>query len=193
MHLIFCKIELENNFIGETKLKKNLKSYLILFPIAASIVALDQWTKLLIRNTLAFGEIWSPWVWLTPYARVVHWHNTGVAFGMFQNNNFLFAILVSIIALVIIIYYPQLTEGDWFLMIALSMQLGGAVGNLIDRLTVGHVTDFISVGNFAVFNVADASVTVGVGIMILGLWVQENKQRKKKKEEIPEPKEMEKR
>ena len=191
--MIFCKIELENNFIGETKLKKHLKSYLILFPIAASIVALDQYTKLLIRNTLAFGEIWAPWVWLTPYARVVHWHNTGVAFGMFQNNNFLFAILVSIIALVIIIYYPQLTEGDWFLMIALSMQLGGAVGNLIDRLTVGHVTDFISVGNFAVFNVADASVTVGVGIMILGLWVQENKQRKKNKEELPEPKEMEKR
>jgi signal peptidase II len=52
------------------------------------------------------------------------------------------------------------------------------VGNLIDRLTIGHVTDFFSVGNFAVFNVADASVTVGVGIMILGLWVQEKKQKK---------------
>jgi signal peptidase II len=191
--MINCKIELENNFIGESKLKKNLKSYLILFPIAVGIVVLDQWTKSLIRNTLAFGEIWSPWVWLTPYARVVHWANTGVAFGMFQNNNILFTILVSIIALVIIIYYPQLTEGDWFLMIALSMQLGGAVGNLIDRLTIGHVTDFISVGNFAVFNVADASVTVGVGIMILGLWVQENKQRKNNPEEVPEPKEIEQR
>ena len=171
-------------------MKKNLKSYLILFPIAIGIVGLDQWTKSLIRNTLSFGEIWSPWDWLTPYARVVHWYNTGVAFGMFQNNNILFTILVSIIALVIIIYYPQLTEGDWFLRIALSMQLGGAVGNLIDRLTVGHVTDFISVGNFAVFNVADASVTVGVGIMILGLWIQENKQRKKKVEEVSEPKEI---
>jgi signal peptidase II len=164
---------------------------MVLFPVAAGIVALDQWTKLLIRNTLEIGEIWSLWDWLTPYARVVHWKNTGVAFGMFQNNNLLFAFLVSIIALVIIIYYPQLTEGDWFLRIALSMQLGGAVGNLIDRLTVGHVTDFISVGNFAVFNVADASVTVGVGIMILGLWVEEKKLRKKKNEEEPEPKEME--
>jgi len=100
---------------------------------------------------------------------------------------------VSIIALVIIVYYPQLTEGDWFLRIALSMQLGGAVGNLIDRLTVGHVTDFISVGNFAVFNVADASVTVGVGVMILGLWVEEKKLRKNKNEEVPESKEMEQR
>ena len=174
-------------------LKKNLKSYLILFSIATGIVVLDQWTKSLVRDTLAFGEIWSPWAWLTPYARVVHWSNTGVAFGMFQNNNILFTILVSIIALVIIIYYPRLTEGDWFLMIALSMQLGGAVGNLIDRLTIGHVTDFISVGNFAVFNVADASVTIGVGIMILGLWVQENKQRKKNVEKVPEPKEIEQR
>jgi len=172
-------------------LKNKLKSYLILFPVAAGIVALDQWTKSLVRDTLAFGEIWSPWAWLTPYARVVHWSNTGVAFGMFQNNNFLFMILVSIIAMVIIIYYPRLTEGDWFLMIALSMQLGGAVGNLIDRLTIEHVTDFISIGKFAVFNVADASVTIGVGIMILGLWVQENKQRKRNIEEVLESKEIE--
>lgn len=174
-------------------MKNNLKSYLVLFPIAAGIVGLDQWTKLLIRNALEIGEIWSLWDWLTPYVRVVHWKNTGVAFGMFQNNNLLFAFLVSIIALVIIVYYPQLTEEDWFLRIALSMQLGGAVGNLIDRLTVGHVTDFISVGNFAVFNVADASVTVGVGIMILGLWVEEKKLRKNKNEEVSEPKEMEQR
>ncbi len=171
-------------------MKKNLKSYQILFPIATGIVGLDQWTKSIIRNALAFGEIWSPWDWLTPYARVVHWKNTGVAFGMFQNNNKLFAILVSIIALLIIIYYPQLTEGDWFLRIALSMQLGGAAGNLIDRLTVGWVTDFLSVGNFAVFNVADASVTIGVGIMILGLWVQENKQRKIK-DDVIEPRKLE--
>ncbi|MCD6576755.1 MAG: signal peptidase II [Anaerolineaceae bacterium] len=174
-------------------MKKNLRSYLILFPVAIGIIGVDQWTKALIRNTLAFGEIWSPWDWLTPYARIVHWHNTGVAFGMFQNNNILFAILVSIIALVIIVYYPRLTEGDWFLRIALSMQLGGAVGNLIDRLTIGHVTDFISVGRFAVFNVADASVTVGVGIMILGLWIQENKQKKRKSKEEQKPKEAEKR
>ena len=171
-------------------MKKNLKSYQILFPIATGIVGLDQWTKSIIRNALAFGEIWSPWDWLTPYARVVHWKNTGVAFGMFQNNNKLFAILVSIIALLIIIYYPQLTEGDWFLRIALSMQLGGAAGNLIDRLTVGWVTDFLSVGNFAVFNVADASVTIGVGIMILGLWVQENRQRKIK-DDVTEPQKLE--
>jgi signal peptidase II len=168
-------------------LKKYLKDYLLLFPIAAGIVGLDQWTKYMVRLNIAFGDMWSPWDWLTPYARIVHWYNTGVAFGMFQNNNLLFSILVGMIVIVIIVFYPQLTEGDWFLRIALSLQLGGAVGNLIDRITIGHVTDFISVGNFAVFNIADASVTVGVGVMIMGLWVQERKVKKNSNRELPEP------
>jgi signal peptidase II len=57
------------------------------------------------------------------------------------------------------------------------MQLSGAVGNLIDRLTVGHVTDFISVGNFPVFNVADSSITIGVAILLLTVYLQERKQK----------------
>lgn len=161
-------------------MKKKLKSYLFLFSVALSVIGLDQWTKAIVRSNLALGEIWSLWDWLTPYARFVHWYNTGVAFGMFQNNNVLFAILVSIIALVIIVFYPSLTEDDWYLRIALSLQLGGAVGNLIDRITIGHVTDFISVGNFAVFNIADSCVTIGVGVMILGMWIQERKEKKER-------------
>ena len=159
-------------------MNKRIKSYLFLFPTALAVIGLDQWTKSIVRANLETGQIWSPWDWLTPFARFVHWHNTGVAFGMFQNNNVLFAILVSIIAAIIVIYYPSLTEEDWFLKVALSLQLGGAVGNLIDRLTIGHVTDFISVGNFAVFNIADACVTIGVAVMILGMWIQERKSKK---------------
>jgi signal peptidase II len=159
-------------------LRKKIQSYLFLFSVSLAVIGLDQWTKAVVRSNLEMGEMWSPWNWLTPYARFVHWYNTGVAFGMFQNNNVLFAILVSIIAVIIIIYYPSLTEDDWFLRIALSLQLGGAIGNLIDRLTIGHVTDFISVGNFAVFNIADSCVTIGVGVMILGMWIQERKHKK---------------
>ncbi len=171
-------------------MSKKLKNYLFLFPVSLTVIGLDQWTKSIVRANLALGEIWSPWDWLTPYARFVHWYNTGVAFGLFQNNNILFAILVSIIALIIILYFPVLTEGDWFLRVALSLQLGGAVGNLIDRLTIGHVTDFISVGNFAVFNIADACVTIGVGVMILGMWIQERRLKKEKQlSAVAEPEE----
>jgi len=160
-------------------LKKNLASYLVLLPIVAIIISLDQWTKSIIRSNLSFGELWSPWDWLTPYARIVHWYNTGVAFGLFQQKNLIFAALALLVSIFMIILYPKLTEQDWLLRIALGMQVGGSLGNLIDRLTVGHVTDFISIGRFPVFNIADASITVGVSLMILGLWLQEKKEKQR--------------
>jgi signal peptidase II len=162
-------------------LKKALKSYSFLIPIAAIIVILDQWTKSIVRQNLAFGEMWMPLQWLSPYARIVHWYNTGVAFGLFQDKNLLFSILALLISVFLIIFYPKLTEEDWFLRIALGLQLGGSLGNLTDRITIGHVTDFISVGNFPVFNIADSSISVGVVVMIIGLWIEEKKEKQKKK------------
>jgi signal peptidase II len=166
--------------IRNSTLKKKIQGYIVLFVIAGIVIALDQWTKSLVRNNLDMGEMWVPWAWLAPYARVVHWYNTGVAFGMFQDQGVIFKVLNSIIAVLILIFFPRLSEGDWFMKVALSMQFGGAVGNLIDRFTIGHVTDFISVGNFAVFNIADGAVSMGVAIMILGLWMQERRDKKQK-------------
>ena len=161
-------------------MRKYWRDYFILIVIAGFIIALDQWTKAIVRQNLEFGEMWMPLGWLSPYARVVHWYNTGVAFGMFQDKNLLFSILALAISIFLIIFYPKLTEDDWFLRIALGMQLGGSLGNLIDRITIGHVTDFISVGNFPVFNIADASISVGVAVMILGLWNEERREKQKK-------------
>lgn len=162
-------------------MKKSLKSYSVLLPLAGALIILDQWTKSLVRQNLALGEMWMPLEWLSPYARVVHWYNTGVAFGMFQDKNLLFSIVALAVSIFLIVFYPKLTEEDWFLRIALGMQLGGSLGNLIDRFTIGHVTDFVSVGNFPVFNVADASISVGVAVMILGLWIEDRKEKRKKK------------
>ncbi len=147
----------------------------------AIVVTLDQLTKSIVRQNLDFGEMWMPFYWLSPYARIVHWYNTGVAFGMFQDKNLLFSILSLSISVFLIIFYPKLTEDDWYLKIALGLMIGGSLGNLIDRLTVGHVTDYISVGNFPVFNVADAAISIGVAVMILGLWVEDRNEKKKKK------------
>ena len=161
-------------------MKKYLKSYLLLFSISGAIILLDQYTKYLVRENLQlWSGVWVPWDWLLPYARIIHIPNTGVAFGMFQNMSWLFTILSAFVSLIIIFYFPRVSKADWALRIAMSMQLGGAVGNLIDRLTIGHVTDFISIGNFAIFNIADASITVGVLILILGVWMQERKEKQK--------------
>lgn len=159
-------------------MKKQYSAYLLLLPVAGAIIALDQWTKYLLRTNLAVGETWTPWPWLAPYARAVHWYNTGVAFGMFQDKNILFLVLALLVSLGIIIYFPRIPASEKALRIALSMQLGGALGNAIDRIQFGHVIDFISVGSFPVWNVADASITVGVFVLLLGIWLQERSDKK---------------
>ena len=158
--------------------KKYLADYAYLLGIALFIIVLDQVTKSWVRDTLAIGEVYHPEFWLSRYARIVHWHNTGSAFGMFQGMGNVFAVLAFIISIVIIAYFPQVPRQEWLLRLAMSLQLGGAVGNLIDRLTIGHVTDFISVGNFPVWNVADASISVGVAVLILGMWLSERRLKK---------------
>jgi len=157
------------------------RDYLVLFLIAGVIVALDQWTKSLVRTHIPLAGDWLPdWLsWLMPYARIRYWYNSGAAFGFFQNGNTIFSILAIVVDCFILYYFPRTSRQDWWLRVAMGMQFAGATGNLIDRLIFQHVTDFISVGNFAVFNIADASISVGVAVLILGIWLKERADRKK--------------
>ncbi len=176
-------------------MKRTLHDYYFLGAISGAIILLDQVTKFLVRTYLPVNGIWAPWDWLMPYARLFHTQNTGVAFGMFQGANLIFAILAVMVSAAIIYYFPRIAKSDWTLRVALSMQLAGAVGNLIDRIFVGQVTDFISVGRFAIFNVADLSITIGVIILLVGVWLQERKAKEKPAEgtaAIAEPTDSEK-
>jgi len=162
-------------------LKNKLSSYLFLFSIAGVIVALDQWTKWLVRTNIPFAEAWLPkgLDWLMPYARIVHWQNSGAAFGLFQNGSLIFGTLAVVVIFVILYYYPQVEAHDWGMRVAMAMQFAGAAGNLIDRILFhGKVTDFISVSTFAVFNVADASITLGVGVLMLDVWLKDRREKK---------------
>ena len=171
-------------------MKSVIQRYWPIATIAAVIVALDQWTKWLVRANIPQGGAWLPesLEWLSPYARIVHWYNTGAAFGMFQNASMVFTVLAFIVIAAIIYYYPHVENTDWSLRLAMSMQLGGAIGNLIDRLRLGHVTDFISIGSFPVFNVADASISVGAVVLLVGVWLMERSEKKEKASAAaPEP------
>lgn len=166
---------------------KKIMDYAGLFLVAGLIIALDQWTKSLVR-VLPLGNSWLPdgMEWLSPYARIIHWYNTGAAFGSFSQFGWVFTILAFVVSGLIIYYYPQVSNQDWWLKLAMGMQMGGALGNVIDRLTNnGRVTDFISVGNFAVFNVADASITTGVIVLLLGIWIKEKQEQDKAKNTPP--------
>ncbi len=165
-------------------MKSLVKHYLLFFIVAIVVIALDQWTKYLVRLHVPQGGVWLPQGWenLETYARVVHWYNTGAAFGMMKDFGGFFTVLAIIIAALIIVFYSQMKGESFFLRLALSMQFSGAIGNLIDRfLFDGRVTDWISIGNFAVFNIADASITVGTGIMLLQLWSADVRKRESEK------------
>jgi signal peptidase II len=159
-------------------LKRIIKDYGFLMVTAGFIVILDQITKDLVRANLAYEAIWAPWDWMIPYARIVNWYNSGVAFGMFQGRGDIFKILAFVVSIAIIYYFPRIPREDWILRLAMGMQLGGAIGNLIDRLRFNNqVTDFISLGAFPVFNVADACISVGVGVLLLGIFIQDMKKK----------------
>jgi signal peptidase II len=157
---------------------KFVRDYLWLFGLAGAVIALDQWTKFIVRSKIAFGASWSPFDWLTPYARIVHWNNTGAAFGIFPQGSIVFTIVAIVVSLAIIYYYPRVPSSEVPLRLALGLQLGGALGNLISRLTVGAVTDFISVGSFPVFNVADSSISIGVAVLLVGMWNEDRATRR---------------
>ncbi|MCW5876983.1 MAG: signal peptidase II [Anaerolineales bacterium] len=144
-------------------------AYLSLLLVAGAVIAFDQLTKAWIRDTLGFGESLTPWPEL-PFLRLLHWRNTGAAFGMFQEGGGVFAVLAILVAAMILYYFPRIPREEWLLRLAMSLQLGGALGNLIDRLQLGYVTDFVAVGGFPIFNVADASITSGVVLLMLSLW-----------------------
>lgn len=178
-------------------MKKILGEYWLLIVIASLILILDQITKAIVRANIPFGGRWMPLEWLAPYFRFVHWENTGAAFGLFQQGGVVFGILAVIVSVFIVVYYPQVPRDATLMRVSLAMQMGGALGNLIDRIIFGPVTDFISVLGFPVFNIADSSITIGVGLLIISLWLSEQEERQgeqaedeKAQEELEAPEEL---
>ncbi len=144
------------NSIGQF-IKKYWSDYLLLILVATVIIGSDQLAKMWVRANVPLGGDWLPsqLSWLMPYARIRFWYNSGAAFGFFKNGNLVFMILAVIVGGVILYYFPKAARKDWWLRLALMLQFSGAIGNLVDRIQFGHVTDFLSVGNFAIFNIAD--------------------------------------
>ena len=134
--------------------------------LAGVVVALDQVTKRYVDTHLPLGASWPAESWPV---RFMHVKNTGAAFSLLQDQT-LFLTVMSVVGLGAIVLYFRFRPSDHpLLRLALALQLGGALGNLIDRARYGHVTDFIKVPHWPVFNVADSAITVGVATVVLFL------------------------
>jgi len=131
--------------------------------IAVSVVVGDQLSKAWIRSNLALGESLPE----GGFFFLTHIRNTGASFGLFQEYSFQLTIVAFVAIGIVFLYAFFITRRYPFLKnmvsrAALGSILGGAVGNLIDRLRFGYITDFIGVGIWPPFNVADSAITVGV-------------------------------
>lgn len=153
---------------------------------AGLIIGLDQLTKEWVRANLSLGESLTPIPAFASWLRIMHWNNTGAAFGLFPNGAIVFTVVGFIVIAAILYYYPLLPASHSLLRIALVLQLGGAGGNLISRLVHGTVTDFVAVGTFPLFNVSDSAISIGVGLLILSLWLEEREANREQASNISE-------
>lgn len=156
-----------------------MKKNVLLAIVPSIVILLDYFTKQLIVSNFSLTDSYL----LLPFIKIVHVQNPGAAFGILKylgNNVFIFFSVVAIVC--ILIYKSKIPIGLEFF--SLSLILGGAIGNLIDRLTKGKVIDFIDVfvgkWHWPAFNVADSALTVG---MILFIWanLRQIKQEKAKR------------
>lgn len=142
----------------------------LFFGVATLVLAVDQITKYMVLTHLAIGEIWNPISFLTPFVRVTHITNTGAAFGMFREYGVFFAVVAVVVVIGIVTFYSYLPPRQGLLKVSLGLQLGGALGNLVDRIRLGNVVDFIDFRIWpAVFNLADTAIVVGVAILAVFL------------------------
>lgn len=146
------------------------------FLVVGLVLALDQLTKELVRSNLSLGEAFPD----EGILRIVHVANTGAAFGILQGQTFFLTVTTFFGLAAILLYYlyPPMEHG--VLRTALGLQLGGAIGNLTDRVRLGEVTDFVDFRYWPAFNVADSAIVVGVATIVIFFTFNETVWRKKK-------------
>lgn len=141
--------------------------------LSAAVMLVDQITKQLIVRQLGWFDVMP----LMPHLNIVHMRNTGAAFSMLSSAPpAFFILLATAVSLGILWWLRRNPSGQTLVAVALSLILGGALGNVIDRATRGYVVDFIDFywgsWHFAAFNVADSAITIGAGLLILDMLLE---------------------
>ncbi len=163
--------------------RASISERLILFIVALVAIGLDQFTKYLVESNLALFEVYAPIPSLESVFRIFHIYNTGATFGLFAGGGDIFRYLAIVVSLGIIYYNHILPGNQRLLRLALGLQMGGALGNMIDRFRLGHVTDFIDIGPWYIFNLADLAVVSGAVILGVLVWRESRELKARQQEE----------
>ncbi len=138
--------------------------------IALIVLAADQASKAWVIENIPLNSTFDVIPQLRPWFVLTHITNSGAAFGMFPQLGLVFTFIALGVSFVIVLYHRSLPPGQWLVRLSLGLQLGGAIGNLLDRLRYGGaVVDLFYIRPFPVFNIADLSIVTGVGLLMLHL------------------------
>ncbi len=161
---------------------KQTKFALFTLVVAFLVVLVDRVSKLWVLANIPLYQEIAPIPALYPYFSFLHSANTGVAFGLFQGGSSIFTIIAAIAVIAIAVYSFRSGEQSWLMSLSLGLMLGGAAGNLWDRLAYGAVVDFIKVQAsdklvWPMFNLADSAIVVGTILLVLYFFLDERKVR----------------
>ncbi len=158
--------------------------YRLLLIVSVVILVLDQASKLYIEANFRLGESVTV---IENFFSITHVRNKGAAFGILADSSVRipFFITVAVLACIGLLWYlSRLREDQRFLQFSLSLVFSGAVGNLINRVRLGEVIDFLDVywrhHHWPAFNVADSAITVGVVLLLVDVWVEERRHKREK-------------
>lgn len=141
--------------------------------IGSTTLALDQFSKLLVASALGPGRTDHSVAVVEPLIRLEYVENRGAAFGLFRGASDILTFLAIGVIMVVAVVYLRTSVPSRTLAIGVGLILGGAFGNLLDRLRLGYVIDFIAVGPWPMFNVADSAITVGIILLAAAVSVGE--------------------
>ncbi len=158
---------------------RSARHWFLLVSVVALVLLADQISKAYVAAHLPLHDSWAPVQALEEVFRFTHVRNTGAAFGLFPQGGIVFLIIAIIVSVIILYYYRQVPADAWLIRLALGLQLGGALGNALDRLRQGYVVDFFDVSYWPVFNVADSCVVLGVGALVLVMLREERRERQR--------------
>jgi signal peptidase II len=145
-------------------------SSLVTIVVAIAVIALDQLAKWLVVQALAGGDSVSRIDVVAPWLGLVYVENRGAAFGLFQGSSDLVLLIAVALVVGIGVWFHRQGGASPLLPVATGLIVGGALGNIVDRIRFGYVIDFIAVGPWPKFNVADSAITVGVVLLfVVGL------------------------
>lgn len=142
--------------------------------VAAIIFGLDQLTKFLVLKHVPLEGAWDYLPGLARLFKITFITNTGAAFGMFPQLGMFLMLIAAVVVIAIAFFHHHLPIENFWVRLCLGLQLGGAMGNLLDRIIHGYVVDFVDIGFWPIFNIADVSIVSGVSILAYHLWNEES-------------------